>query len=331
MSLVPRAIVDSHHHLWDLGRGRYPWLQEGYDPQAFILGDYVALQRDFGPGDYRAAHGGLPIVATVHVEAERERSEALAETAWLHELRRGQDVPSAVVAHVDFAAADIDERLAEQAAFPLVRGIRCKPRTARAPGESVRGVPGAMQDPRWLAGLARLQAYDLSWDLRVPFWHLEEAAEVARQFPRIAIVLEHAGLPWDRTPRGLALWRRGMEALAACSNVQVKLSEFGLRDAPWRFEDNAPIVRDTVAIFGWQRCMFGSNFPVASLRIGYPSLVRAMSGALAHLLPDARRAIWHDNAMRFYRIETAKHPGDKPCSLASPSVPSNGSLSCCSA
>jgi len=124
-------------------------------------------------------------------------------------------------------------------------------------------------------------------------------------------VLEHAGLPWDRSDAGLQAWHRGMEALARNDNVHVKLSEFGLRDAPWRFEDNAPIVRETVAIFGWQRCMFGSNFPVASLRVGFKELVQAMSGALVHLPPAARRAIWHDNAARFYRIHT-KPTGDKP-------------------
>ena len=65
---------------------------------------------------------------------------------------------------------------------------------------------------------ARLRAtekYGLSWDLRVPYWHLAEAAEVARQFPRIPIVLNHTGFPWDRSEEGLAAWRRGMEAVAA--------------------------------------------------------------------------------------------------------------------
>lgn len=302
MCISPRAIVDAHHHLWALGRGRYPWLQQAYDPERFILGDYAALCRDFGVAEYRSACDDLPVVATVHVEAERERSEALAETAWLHEVHAAHGLPNAVVAWADFAAADVADRLAEQAAYPLVRGIRCKPRTAAWPQGSVRGTPGSMQDPRWLAGLAMLEKLSLSWDLRVPFWHLEEAAEVARSFPRIAIVLEHAGLPWDRSVQGLATWRRGMQALADCPNVHVKLSEFGLRDAPWSFEDNTLIVHDTVAIFGWQRCMFGSNFPVASLRIGFRPLVQSLSAALLHLPPEARRAIWHDNACRFYRI-----------------------------
>ena len=313
MCITPRAIVDSHHHLWRLGGARYPWLQGGYDPQAFALGEHESLRRDFGPEDYRAATQDLPVVATVHVEAERDRTQALAETVWLHHAQAAHGLPDAIVAWADLLAPDVDERLAEQAVHPRVRGIRCKPLTARRPGESVAEQAGSLQDVRWLAALDKLHRQGLSWDLRVPFWHLEEAAAVLREVPAVPVVLEHAGLPWDRSDAGLAVWRRGMQALARCEQVHVKLSEFGLRDAPWRFEDNALIVRETVAIFGWQRCMFGSNFPVASLRIGYAALVQAMSGALVHLQPEARRAIWHDNALRFYRIDPEHKPnGDRP-------------------
>jgi predicted TIM-barrel fold metal-dependent hydrolase len=306
MTNTPIALVDAHHHLWALDRGHYPWLQEAYNPDAFILGDYAPLCRDFGVREYRAAVGDMPVVATVHVEAERSRDEALAETRWLHEVHAEQGMPSAVVAWADFSRPDIADRLAEQAAHPLVRGIRCKPRTAPGPDRSVRGEPGSMQDERWLAGLAEMARHGLSWDLRVPYWHLEEAAEVARAVPQVPIVLEHTGLPWDRSPQGLEVWRRGMQALAACANVYVKLSELGLRGQPWRLEDNAPVVREAVTIFGARRCMFASNFPVAALRIDYPELVRAMCQALAHLQPDEQQAIWHDNALSFYRIEACK-------------------------
>jgi predicted TIM-barrel fold metal-dependent hydrolase len=306
MRYTPTAIVDAHHHLWDLSAGHYDWLQEAYAPESFILGDYRPLCQNFLPADYRAACGSAPVVATVHVEAERDRIESLAETRWLDEQRRASGIPSAIVAWVDFAHPNVDTHLADQARYRAVRGIRCKPRTTKSPVPSnngMRGEAGTMQDPRWLAGLARLERHGLSWDLRVPYWHLEEAAEVARMFPRVPIVIEHAGLPWDRSEAGLAQWRKGMEALARNEHVHVKLSEFGLRDAPWRFDDNARIVRDCVSIFGWQRCMFASNFPVAGLRIGYEALVDAMTDALAHLDATAQQAIWHDNARRFYRID----------------------------
>ena len=164
-------------------QGHYPWLQEAYEPSTFILGDYSALCHDFMSADYRAASGSVPVVATVHVEAERDRSEALAETRWLQAQRLETGIPTAIVAWTDFAHPDVDAHLAAQASCPSVRGIRCKPRTAPRPERSVAGEPGSMQDPRWLTGLLALERHGLSWDLRVPFWHLEEAAVVAFDGP----------------------------------------------------------------------------------------------------------------------------------------------------
>ncbi|VWC11969.1 amidohydrolase [Burkholderia lata] len=300
---MPDALVDAHHHLWQLDAGaHYPWLQEDYAPARFMFGDYAALCRDFGVDDLRYAAQGTPIVASVHVEAERARDEALAETRWLHEVAESHGLPSAIVAWVDLLAGDADERLAEQAAWPRVRGVRFKPHTAGAPDAAVDG-PGTLCDPRWPAALERLAAHGLCWDLRVPFWHLEDAAALMADAPDVDVVLEHAGLPWDRSDAGLARWRRGMEALAASPRVVVKISELGLRNAVWNEADNARIIRDTIAIFGARHCLFASNFPVAGLRVSYPTLLRTFARAMTHLDDTARRAIWHDNALRVYRID----------------------------
>lgn len=302
---LPDAIVDSHHHLWDLSRPGYGWLQDAYDPSSFLLGEYRPICRDFLPQDFRQRWQGLPVVGSVHVEAECDRSLALAETAWLHEIHAAHGLPHAVVAWVDLLAPDAPERLAEQARFPLVRSIRFKPVTARQAGTSVAGQPGALDDPLWPSALQHLLRHGLAWDLRVPFWHLEEAARVVAQCPELPVVLEHTGLPWDRSAAGLAQWRRGLQALAACPRVELRLSEFGLRGAPWDAAGNIAVVREALAIFGWQRCMFGSNFPVASLRVDYRSLVGMMATALQDLPAHAQRAVWHDNACRFYRLRPA--------------------------
>ncbi len=300
-----RVVVDAHHHLWDLSAGRYPWLQQDYDPAGFFLGDYAALRQDFLPADYRRVSQGCRVIATVHVEAERDRGEQVAETAWLQAQHAAHGLPNAVVAHAWLDRPDTEERLLQHLQYPLVRGIRSKPVTARAPGEDVRGQPGTLQDERWLRGLALLEKHGLSWDLRVPPWHLVEAAEVAAQFPRLPIVLNHHGFAWDRSADGLARWREAMAALAAQPNVCVKLSEFGLREQPWDEAANTRIVHDTLRIFGWQRCLFASNFPVAGLRIGYAELVQALWRMLAHLPPAQQQAVMAGNALRVYRIDRA--------------------------
>jgi predicted TIM-barrel fold metal-dependent hydrolase len=305
MSTPPGAIVDAHYHLWHLSEGHFPWLQDGYDAAAFFLGDYGSLRRDFGVADYRVATEGLNIVATVHVEAERSRAESLAETRWLHAVHAQHGFPNAVVANVEFLAPDAQAQMAAQAEWPLVRGVRCKPRISRGPHDSVRGQSGTLQDEAFLAGLGLLRAHDLLWDVRVPYWHLEEAAEAVARFPGLRVAIEHAGLPWDRSDDGLAHWRRGMRVLAAVPEAVVKLSEFGLPDGPWDAESTVRVIRETVEIFGPERCMFASNLPVSGLRAPMSEVVRTVAEALEPLDADARDAIWRGNALRFYRIAAA--------------------------
>ncbi len=296
------TLVDAHHHLWDLGRNHYPWLAD--QPEAhFFLGDYAALKRDYLAADYRRDAGGHNVLTTVHVEAEMSRNDQIGETRWLTEVNAVHGFPGAIVAHAWFHTETAEEVIAGQAAFPLVRGIRSKPVTAQAADRMTPGAAGTMQDNKWLQGFALLDKYRLSWDLRVPFWHLAEAAEVARSFPQTPIVLNHTGFPWDRSEDGLAAWRRAMERIAGQPNVHLKVSEFGLKDAAWDYELNRRVVREALAIFGIERCMFASNFPVAGLRVGYDELVRAMRRMLADLPPaDQERFFWR-NAMAFYRID----------------------------
>lgn len=298
----PEAIIDAHHHLWRLTEGRYPWLQAEYDPDVFFLGDYSRMCHDFDTTEYRQRTQDFGVKATVHVEAERSRNEALAETVWLHEAHARSGFPNAIVAYADFGSAQVDMALQQQAAYPLVRGIRCKPKTSAGPDSTVRGEAGSMQDDRWLRGLSLLNRYGLSWDLRVPFWHLIEASEVSAQFPSQPIVLNHLGLPWDRSDAGIATWRRGMEALARNDAVYVKLSEMGLRDASWDIVQNASLIRDAVSIFGWERCMFASNLPVSGLNVDFPTLIDTVCLGIEDLSETAQKAIWFDNALRFYRI-----------------------------
>ena len=157
-------------------------------------------------------------------------------------------------------------------------------RSRSPPPRPIASSPARPARCRTSAGCAAsrcCEKYGLSWDLRVPFWHLAEAAEVARAFPDTPIVLNHTGFPWDRSDEGLAAWRRQMEVLAREPNVHVKVSEFGLKDRAWDYESNRRVVLDALAIFGVERAMFATNFPVAGLRIGYGDLVAAMSRMLA--------------------------------------------------
>lgn len=301
---LPGGIVDAHHHLWALQSGSYPWLQGGYQGDRFFLGSYRQLCRDYGVADLRRDSEPLLVAGSVHIEAERDRTQQVAETRWLERIHGLTGLPSVVVGHVSFLQPDLDDVLDAHAQSGLFRGVRSKPMTAERSGESVAGQPGTLQDKRWLHGLASLATRGLSWDLRVPFWHLEEAARVVAGIPAIPVALNHCGLPLDRSPEGLAVWRHGMEALAAHPNVSVKLSEFGLRVGGWDSGSTVAIVREATAIFGVDRVMFGSNLPVSGLSAGMPRIAAAVLAGLGDADPEDLRRVFASNTRRFYRIAT---------------------------
>jgi predicted TIM-barrel fold metal-dependent hydrolase len=295
------TLIDAHHHLWDLKRNYYPWLRDKPETH-FFLGNYDALKHDYFPDDYRRDAAGHNVLQTVHCEAEWDRDNQVGETEWLTEINAKYGMPNAIVAHAWFHTANSEEVIARQAGFKLVRGIRSKPVTSLSPDTMTPGASGTMQDPKWLRGFSLLEKHGLTWDLRVPAWHLSEAAEVARSFPRTQIVLNHTGFPWDRSEEGLAAWRKAMEAIARQPNVHLKVSEFGLKDKPWDYESNRRIVRDAINIFGIARCMFATNFPVAGLRVDYDTLVRSVQRMIADHPPvDQERFFWR-NALAFYRL-----------------------------
>ena len=293
-------IVDAHHHLWDLeGDLAYPWLSSG---EHAYQGDNSALRRTYMPDEYRRDTALHNVVATVHVEAECHRAKQVAETRWLTEINKRYGMPNAIVAHAWIDEPNTEEILLAHKQFPLVRGIRTKPVISTGPNDSVKGQARSMQDPKWRRGLDLLRKHDLSWDLRVVWWHLEEAAEVVREHPGLRVILNHTGYPLDRSPEALVVWRRGMEALAACPNVAVKISGLTVPRAPWTLAANQPIILDTIRMFGIDRCMFASNFPVDGLKGSWDYLYSTFKQAVRHLPLADRAKLFSGNAIRYYRI-----------------------------
>ncbi|MDA0261027.1 MAG: amidohydrolase family protein, partial [Proteobacteria bacterium] len=269
--MSPPEIIDAHMHLWDLERNYYPWLcDEPAQPHRY--GDPTPIRRTFLPPDYLAAAANQTVVATVHVEAEWNPADPIGETRWLYKMIGAHGLPSVIVAQAWLDHEDAEAVLAAQAAFPLVRGIRHKPRTSLTPQTREPGAPGSMGDRQWRAGFALLEKYGLSFDLQTNYWHLPEAAELAADFPGTQIIVRSAGFPTDRRPAGLASWRRSMAAVAAHPNVAVKISGLGLTGGTWSVDANRLIVLQTIEMFGTDRVMFGCNFPPDSLAANFDTI-----------------------------------------------------------
>ena len=294
-------IVDAHQHFWDLERNYYPWLSDP-QPIPFRYGDYSAIRKSYLPADYRIDAGANRVVMTVHVEADWDARDPVGETRWLEQIATTHGLPTACVAQARLDRDDVDKVLAEQAARPLVRGIRHKPRAASTPEAAERGAQGSMDDPRWRRGFALLQRYGLSFDLQTPWWHLDAAADLARDFPDTPIIINHTGLPADRSREGLAGWRMALGVVAERANVFLKISGLGQPGAPWTLDANRPIIRDAIAVFGAERCMFASNYPVDKLCAPFESIFGGFRAAVADRPLSDQRRLFYANAVRIYRL-----------------------------
>jgi predicted TIM-barrel fold metal-dependent hydrolase len=254
------------------------------------------------PPDYLRDAGALKIVKTVHIEALWDPTDPAGETRWLDEVAREYGYPHAVIGAALFARDDIEEVLAKHAKSKLVRGVRNFPAAAETIAQEARGAAGSMDDPKWRRGYALLEKYGFSFDLQTPWWHFDAAADLARDFPNTQMVIVHTGLPNDRSAEGLAGWRAALETVAKQPNVALKISGLGRPGLPWTLTANGGIIRDAINIFGPERAMFASNYPVDSLAGSFQMIYGGFRAAVSNRQIEERRMLFHDNAVRIYRL-----------------------------
>jgi len=297
----PVPVIDAHQHFWDLEANYLPWLRD--EPQIpFRYGDYSALKRNYLPDDYRRDLDGVALEATVFIETEWDRRDPVGETRWVHRLSEMSGLPSVMVCHVALDRDDAPKILERQAAFARVRGVRHKPRAASTPDTIEKAAKGSMGDPAWRRGYALLAQHGLSFDLQTPWWHLPEAAELNARYPEILIVLNHTGLPRDRSDSELLGWRTAMKIFAAAPNVAVKISGLGEPGYAWSLQRNERLILDTIENFGEDRCMFASNFPVDGLAGSLATIYSGFAQATEKLGPAVQAKLFAGNARRIYRL-----------------------------
>lgn len=283
-------IADAHQHFWDTRAQRHPWLAVE-PPPAFRYGDTTRLRRPYLPADYFADARGHEVVKTVYVETEWDPRDPLGETAWVGRLRRDTGFPTVMVAQAWLDRDDAAAVLERQAAHAFVRGIRHKPR------------PGAMRDARWRAGYALLARFGLRFDLQAPWSELADAAELCRAYPGTPLILNHTGLPAERSAAGLAGWRAALRLLAAAPNAAIKISGIGVPGARWTTALNRDIVLAAIEIFGVERAMFASNFPVDGLCASFDEIYRGFREIAGVFSVSEQKQLFYGNACRIYAME----------------------------
>ncbi len=293
-------IIDPHHHLYDLETFRYSWLQDGVAP--IVFGDYSAIRKSYLIENFLADARSQNVVKSVHVDVGYDRTDPVGETRWLQSVADKHGYPHGIVGYADLGQSDVQAVLEGHAQFKNIRGIRHSLNYHPDPVKTYLDRPGVTNETEWRAGYAMLRRFGFSFDLQIYYPQMEDSYHLARSFPDTQIVLDHTGMPVDRAPEDIAGWRKAMARLADAPNVACKISGLGMADWTWTAESIRPFVLDAIEIFGTNRCMFASNFPVDKLFSSYDAIFEAFKAITKDFSADERRKLFHDNAERIYRL-----------------------------
>jgi L-fuconolactonase len=279
------SLVDAHVHLWDLARLRYAWLD-----------GVPGLNRSFLPADFAAASAGVSVRKIIFVEAGREAAQNIAEVDWVTELAKVEPRLRGIVAQVAIENAEtVRKELGALSRRPLVKGVRRLLQGEKEVDFCLRS--------EFIAGVRLLAKFGFTFDLCIRHDQLRSVVELVRAVPEVYFVLDHFGKPGVRG--GLREpWATEIQALAALPNVACKIS--GLTTEAdwekWRAEDLRFYFERTLECFGFDRVLFGSDWPVVNLAADYQRWVETVMGMAAGATEEERGKLFGGNAERLYGV-----------------------------
>ena len=278
-------IVDTHLHIWNLDRLRYPW-----------LASVPLLNKNHLIEDYVRACGPVEVAKMVFLQCECDPAQFQLEAEWVAEVAKVDPRIRGIVpwAPLEKGVA-AEEELARLAADPLVKGIRRIIQFEPDQNFCLR--------PDFVRGVRLLPKYGLTFDLCINHTQLANTIALVRQCPQVTFVLDHIAKPDIKAGR-LDPWRAELRELAGLPNVWCKLSGLVTEadHARWTPADLRPYIDHTIACFGFDRVMFGGDWPVAAQATDYPRWVDTLDAAVAGASVDEVRKLYVTNAERFYRV-----------------------------
>lgn len=318
-------ICDPHHHFWDLRPERIPYqryllhelaadINSGHNLRSTVFIETRSMYRPDGPQEMRPVG-----------EVEFVQGLAAASASGLYGPARAA---SAIVGYANLNLGDRVQPVlaALQAASPnRFRGIRHTVTWDPHPDVEKREKQGVLASPAFRAGGRALARMGLSLDAWLYFHQLPDLAAFAKAVPDLTIILNHIGGllrvgPYaNRDEEVLGAWRQGIASVAECPNVYVKLGGIGqprtgfdwhARTKPIGSEElavtMAPFMSYCIEQFGPSRCMFESNFPPDKVGYSYHVLFNGFKRFSKPYSPSQRAAMFHDTAVRAYRIGGAR-------------------------
>jgi L-fuconolactonase len=311
-------ICDAHHHLWynnDINYTVEDFLQDisgGHNVCRTVFVESRLMLKKDGPPEMQPV-GETEFVRKITTRAKGGSGRMPAIAAGIigfADLTMGAYVVPVLEAHIT-AGKKRFRGVRYTTAWDASRDIKSRRDVTR----------GLLGDRKFREGFATLRRYGLSFDAWLYHPQLMELVELAREFPDIPIIVDHAGGPLRIGPyalkRGAAFeeWKRGIEALSGCRNVYMKLGGLGMKISGYRWNEADKPPRSTelagvfgpyylwcIECFGVARCMFESNFPVDNASYSYTVLWNAFKRITANFSNAERQALFHDTAVNVYHL-----------------------------
>lgn len=274
--------IDSHQHFWDLAKFPYPWMPPSPN----------VLRRNYLPADLKPVLDANRFDGCVTVQATMHPGEA----TWMLELADANPFIKGVVGWVDLTGADLPKTLDGLQRHPKFRGVR----------HPVHDEP----DANWLLradvvqGLKELERRDIPYDLLLKPPHLPVVPKLVERVPELRMVVDHIAKPLI-AQKTMEPWARDIAALAKLPTIWVKLSGM-ITEADrnsWRPPDLAPYLHHVYQLFGPDRLMFGSDWPVCLLAGSWKQVLAAFTQCVGPLKQDARDKLLGGTAAKFYGLK----------------------------
>ena len=283
-------FIDTHHHLWDLNILEYAWLAEEDPEETEMLGDYSSIRKSYSVTDLINDFSGCNVVKSIHLQANYSGPDNVEETKWLSELADSHPFPHAIIAFTDLMSDNAEEELDKHCAYSKMRGVR-----TFYTGEQ-------LLEPKFNKGLQALQDRNLIYDLHSLKDDMEYALIMANNNPNLQVILGHAGLPLERSKEYFDEWSKSLKVLAKADNVAIKISGLGMADHNWDTNSIKEWALSCIDIFGVDRCMFGSNWPVDSLYSSYKELIDSYKEVTDGFSAEEKINLFSANAEKYYRV-----------------------------
>jgi predicted TIM-barrel fold metal-dependent hydrolase len=298
MALYTGPMIDTHHHIWQ--RKEVSWLADPPIPRMF--GDYFGLRRDYPVEEWINDIVPQGAVKSVHVTAMWGPGREIDETRWLQYVADKHGFPHGIVCNANLADANIESALKAQKQFANVRGVRQMLYWDSDPVRQAASMPDLCNTPDFRCGFSLLEKHDLHFELQIYAPQAKHAVELIKAFPNVRMILVHAGMLTERTAEAINEWRAALTAMAAFPNLHVKISGLGMYSHGITLPQTRQVIRDTIQIFGIDRTIYGSNFPLEKLHASYADFFGIYRTVLSEYPEAEQRKVLHDNAVKFYRL-----------------------------